>query len=92
MLIKGSILHTWMVWVLLMATRNPANSPVEVGSLSHYLQGCIHPRWLFGISEPSTVLFSGFLDEIQDYHHFFRLGDYKLNLHLPLLPMDGVLD
>ena len=23
---------------------------VEVGSLSHYLQGFIHPRWLFGIS------------------------------------------
>ena len=23
--------------------------------LSHYLQGSIHPRWLFGISEPSTV-------------------------------------
>ena len=27
-----------------------------VGSLSHYLQGFIHPRLLFGISEPSTVL------------------------------------
>ena len=26
------------------------------GSLSQYLQGFIHPRWLFGISEPSTVL------------------------------------
>ena len=26
-----------------------------IGSLSHYLQGFIHPRW-FGISEPSTVL------------------------------------
>ena len=25
--------------------RNPA--PVEVGSFSHYLQGFIHPRWLF---------------------------------------------
>ena len=23
--------------------------------ISHYLQGFIHPRWLFGISEPSTV-------------------------------------
>ena len=33
--------------------RNPA--PVEVGSLSDDLQGFIHPRWLFGISEPSTV-------------------------------------
>ena len=24
-------------------------SPAEVGSLSHYLQGFIHPSWLFGI-------------------------------------------
>ena len=31
---------------------NPA--PVEVGSLSNYLQGFIHPRWLFGFL-PSTV-------------------------------------
>ena len=31
-------------------------SPVEVLSLSHYLQGFKHPRWLFGISEPSTVV------------------------------------
>ena len=29
-------------------------SPVEVGSLSHYLQGFIHPRWLAGFL-PSTV-------------------------------------
>ena len=33
--------------------RNPA--PVEVGSLTHYLQGFLHPRWLFEISEPSIV-------------------------------------
>ena len=33
--------------------RNP--EPVEVGSLSHSLQGFWHPRWLFGISEPSTI-------------------------------------
>ena len=41
--------------------RNPVNSPVEVevGSLSHYLQGfSTIPRWLFGISEPSTAYFS----------------------------------
>ena len=31
--------------ILLMATRNPARKPVEVGRLSHDLQGCIHPRW-----------------------------------------------
>ena len=31
-------------------------SPVEVGSLSYYLQGFIHPRWFSRrISEPSTV-------------------------------------
>ena len=41
-------------------TRNPGATQkveVEVGSLSHYLQGFIHSRWLFGIgiSEPSTV-------------------------------------
>ena len=43
--------------ILLMATRNPANSPVEVGSLSHYLQGFIHPTWLFGISSISRKSF-----------------------------------
>ena len=30
-------------------------SPVEVGSLTYFLQGFIHARWLFGISEPSTI-------------------------------------
>ena len=29
-------------------------SPVEVGSLTHYLQRFLHPRWC-RISEPSTV-------------------------------------
>ena len=33
--------------------RNPA--PVEVGSISHYDGFDDHPRWLFGISEPSSV-------------------------------------
>ena len=33
---------------------NPA--PVEVGSLSHYLQGFIHARWLFGISSINSML------------------------------------
>ena len=48
-------------------------SPVEVGSLSHCLQGFIHPRWLFGISEPSTsslppknLFFGGDLSEDKD--------------------------
>ena len=30
-------------------------NPRYIGSLSHYLQDFVHPRWLFGISEPSTV-------------------------------------
>ena len=34
--------------------QNPA--PVEVGSFSHYLQGFIHPRWLFGISSTNSML------------------------------------
>jgi len=33
--------------------RNPA--PVDIWYIFHYLQGLIHPRWLLGISEPSTV-------------------------------------
>ena len=33
--------------ILLMATRNPGNSAVEVGSLSHYFNVFfLHPRWL----------------------------------------------
>ena len=34
----------FMAELLLMATRNPVNSPVEVGSLSHDFQGLIHAR------------------------------------------------
>ena len=33
--------------------RNPP--PVEAGSLSHYLQGFMHPRWMFGISSINTI-------------------------------------
>ena len=41
--------------VLLLMGRIPVNSPVEVGGLSHYLQGFMHPKWC-RFSEPSTVL------------------------------------
>ena len=34
--------------------RNPA--PVEVVDIPVFIGFFIHPRWLFGISEPSTVL------------------------------------
>ena len=39
--------------VMLMAEIR--RSPVEVVILSYYLQGFIHPRWLHGMSETSTV-------------------------------------
>ena len=33
-------------------------SPVDMVNIpAHYLQGCIHNRWLFGISEPARVSF-----------------------------------
>ena len=41
--------------VLLMVHTFDGNAPVEVGSFSHYFQGFIDPRWLFRISELSTV-------------------------------------
>ena len=39
--------------ILLMAEIR--RSPVEVGSLSHYLRGFIHPRWLFGMSAINSI-------------------------------------
>ena len=30
--------------------------PVEAGTFSHYLQGSIHPRWLFGISSINSIV------------------------------------
>ena len=42
--------------------RNPANSPVEVGSFSHYLKGfSTTPVWMFGISKPSTGIHGMFM-------------------------------
>ena len=58
--------------------RNPSNSPVEVGSLSHALQSFIHPRWLFGISQPSTV-FPYHLAILVSWSYFSRsLGGYSI--------------
>ena len=42
--------------IVMMAEIRRSPVEVKVGSLSHYLQGFIHLRWLFGISEPSTVV------------------------------------
>ena len=51
------------------------------GSLSHYLQGFIHPRWLFGISEPSKVVQPTFIN------HEKILEILKKNMKQPLLIM-----
>ena len=41
--------------VLLMVQKSCVHQ-LRFGSFSHYLQGPLHPRWLFGISQPSTVV------------------------------------
>ena len=42
----------WYCWWLKSCT------PVEVGSLSHYLQGFIHPKWLAGFFPISSTPFA----------------------------------
>ena len=66
-----------------MATRNPVNSPVEVGSLSHYLQGFIYPKWLFGISAiNSTTLMASVYGKL--------VGIYSSPMkHLDVLKIHG---
>ena len=45
----GELIKLVALNILMMATRNPVfTHQFEVGSLSHYLQGFIHPRWLAG--------------------------------------------
>ena len=51
--LQPSIFRCYCWWF-----RNPVNSPVEVGSLSHHLQGFIHPRWC-RISSINSMLVSG---------------------------------
>ena len=62
----NGVMRGWDSRLLMEGIRR---SPVEVGSLSHYLQGFIHPRWLFRISEPSINYlntFDGFSVGAQD--------------------------
>ena len=47
---RKGIGHTYCWW-----PKSGINSPVEVGSLSHYLQGFIHPRWC-RISSINSIL------------------------------------
>ena len=44
-------------------------APVEVGSLSCYVHCFIYPRWLFGISEPSTVSCHVFCSDVARVRH-----------------------
>ena len=46
----GNVETTEITWTMSDPVDGRKPAPVEVGSLSHYLQGFIHPRWLFGIS------------------------------------------
>ena len=43
----------WIFFIHTVDGWNPANQ--LICKISHHLQGFVHPRWLFGISEPSTV-------------------------------------
>ena len=56
--LKVSRKHVHQLFSLAVSTqpvdgKNPA--PVEVGSLSHDLQGFVHPRRLFGISSINSI-------------------------------------
>ena len=64
---------------------NPA--PVEVGSLSHYLLGFIHPRWLAGF-QPSTVGSMGLVYLPTWMVDFFGINVGKYTLR----PMDASWD
>ena len=59
----GSLFVWWYCWWF----RTPA--PVEVGSLSHYLQGFIHPWWLFGISSINSISVFQFSYHMKSYEN-----------------------
>ena len=48
------MLSSHRLWLFDHAVDGRIPAPVEVGSLPHYLQGFIHPRWLAGLL-PSKV-------------------------------------
>ena len=56
-------------------------------SFSHYLQGFTHPRWLFGISEPSTAIssLSGYLTTRHLYSIFTKIPNFYNQLHTTTL-------
>ena len=68
--------------------RNPVNSPVEVGSLSHYLQGFIHPKWLAGCL-PSTICQGFDLMFLQLWPTPPRLNHWKLLTGFPPTSLEG---
>ena len=52
------------------------------GSSSHYLQGFLHPRWLFGISEPSTVSYHLLQNHIHIFIYVQVSPDAKVSVKL----------
>ena len=49
--------------------RNPANQLIDMENIQLYnLKGFIHSRWLFGISEPSTLCCCTFLPGVYVFY------------------------
>ena len=83
---QGSISE--LVWVETRTCAEPSmgflvgklgrnSAPVEVGSFSHYLQGFVHPRWLFRISSiNSTTWLDLIWGERWFGWHFSRIFPY----------------
>ena len=66
--------------VLLMVQKS-GDHQFEVGSSSDYFTGVfLHPRWLFGISEPSTVSLDR-CDPSPVVHSWVRMTSNSLSLH-----------
>ena len=58
-------------------------APVEVGRLSHYLQGLMHPRWLAGFLSLTVAN--------QKYHHLGSISSRLLPLMIPFQDLVPVL-
>ena len=75
--------------LLLMATRNPGSTHqlrLVVYCRVYYLQGSIHPRWLFGISSINSVTHN--IDVEPEHHHFdmlWQLISCSISFHLKKL-------
>ena len=52
------LLETELDSVILLMVQKSVDHQLKLVDYPHYLQASFHPRWFFGISEPSTVLWS----------------------------------